>query len=72
MLLAQDRGLTRGFAVQKPIRAVGIEAQDPVTHRLQAHAADRSRLGAGAPVIDRRQSQSLRVCGPSLADAPGS
>jgi hypothetical protein len=29
MLLAQDRGLTRGFAVQKPIRAVGVEAQDP-------------------------------------------
>jgi hypothetical protein len=57
MRLAQDRGLTRGLAVQKPIRTVGIEAQHPVTHRLQAHAADLSRLGAGAPVIDRRQRQ---------------
>ena len=57
MLLAQDRGLTRSLAVQKPIRTMGIEAQDSVTHRLQAHAADPSCLGAGAPVIDRRQSR---------------
>ena len=36
---------------------MGVEAQHPVPHRLQPHAADPGRLGAGAPIIDRRQSQ---------------
>src|SRR3954469_14441785 len=44
-------------AGQEALRAPSVEAQHPIAHDLQRHAADLSRLGAGGPIIDRRQSQ---------------
>src|SRR3954463_7886945 len=41
----------------KALRSPGVEAQHPIAHDLQRHAADLSRLGPGGPIIDRRQSQ---------------
>jgi hypothetical protein len=39
------------------LRSPSVEAQHPIAHDLQRHAADLSRLGPGGPIIDRRQSQ---------------
>src|SRR4051794_14816714 len=39
------------------LRSPRVEAQHPIAHDLQRHAADLSRLGPGGPIIDRRQSQ---------------
>jgi hypothetical protein len=44
-------------ASQEPLRSLGVEAQHPIPHDLQRHAANLSRLGARGPIIDRRQSQ---------------
>ena len=35
----------------------GVEAQHPIAHDLQGHAANLSRFGARGPLIDRGQSQ---------------
>src|SRR4051794_33594630 len=39
------------------LRSPRVEAQHPIAHDLQRHAADLSRFGPGGPIIDRRQSQ---------------
>ena len=44
-------------AGQEALGSFGVEAQHPIAHDLQRHAADLSRLGPGGPIIDRRQSQ---------------
>lgn len=55
--LVQDRSSARGLAVDQPGRALGVEAQHPVTHALQGPAADPRRLRPKLPLIDRGQSQ---------------
>ena len=67
MLIAQDRGLARRFAVQKAVGTLGIEAQDPVAQGLQPHATDLSGLGARAAVVDRRQRQQAAGLRPIFA-----
>ena len=39
------------------LKTPSVEAQHPIPHDLQRHAADLSRFGPGGPIIDRRQSQ---------------
>ncbi len=36
---------------------MGIEAQNPITHGLQANSADLGRVGARAALLDDRQGQ---------------
>ena len=45
------------LAVDQPVRAMGVELHHPVAHDLQRDPADPGRLGAGRPLIDRRQRQ---------------
>ena len=54
--LVQERSSARGLAVDQPGRAPGVDAQHPVAHALQGHAADPRGLGAGCAFVDRCQS----------------
>src|SRR3954447_2421762 len=53
---ARCASVSRGGA-PGALRSPSVEAQHPIAHDLQRHAADLSRLGPGGPIIDRRQSQ---------------
>ena len=57
VLFIEPRGGARRLAGQEALGSPGVEAQHPVPHDLQCHAADPSRLGAGTPIVDRGQSQ---------------
>src|SRR3954453_23798359 len=59
---ARCASVSRGGAPGCPagpeaLRSPSVEAQHPIAHDLQRHAADLSRLGPGGPIIDRRESQ---------------
>jgi hypothetical protein len=45
------------LAVDQPVRAMGVELHHPVADDLHSDTADPGRLGAGRPLIDRRQRQ---------------
>lgn len=53
-LIAQDRRLAERLAIREPIGPMGIEAQRPFTHGLQANPTDLGRLGARASLAGRR------------------
>jgi hypothetical protein len=57
VLAVEPRRSTRRAAGPEPLGSLGVEAQHPIAHDLQRHAANLSRLGAGRAIIDRRQSQ---------------
>jgi hypothetical protein len=57
VLLGEPRRGSWRPARQKALRSPGVEAQHPIAHDLQRHAADLSRFGARGPIIDRGQSQ---------------
>ena len=63
-LLAQEpwRGALRAEVLQ-PIRALGVEAVNPVAQRLTIHPADLRRVFADHPIQNCRQrpQESLRV-----------
>ena len=60
------------LAVDQPRGPLGVEAQHPVPHDLQRHAADLGRLAARPPVMDRRQGrQPTRLrCVPRASRLP--
>jgi hypothetical protein len=66
LLGIQQRRVARRFAVDQPWRTFDIEGQHPIPHRLHSDTADRGRLAAGCPVIDRRQRQQA----PGLVGIP--
>ena len=49
--------VARHLAVDQPRRAVCVEGQHPVAHRLQAPRTDPRRLRAAAAILDRSQRQ---------------
>src|SRR5260221_2252993 len=55
--LVQQRRLARCLAGLKARRTVGVEAQDPIAHRLQPDAADRGSSRTRLAGIDRGQRQ---------------
>ena len=55
--LTEDRPPARGLAVDQPGRALGVEAQHPVTHALQGYATTAGRLRPRLAVVDHGQSQ---------------
>jgi hypothetical protein len=57
VLIGEPRRGSWRPARQKALRSPRVEAQHPIAHDLQRHAADLSRFGAQGPIIDRRQSQ---------------
>jgi hypothetical protein len=57
MLVLQKRWLPRRLAIDKAIRAVGVETKRPVANDLKRHAADLRRFAACRPVIDRREGE---------------
>jgi hypothetical protein len=57
MLAMEPRRGTGRSAGQEALGSSGVEAQHPVPHDLERHAADLGRLGAGGSIVDRRQSQ---------------
>ena len=57
VLIVEPRRSPWRSAGQKALGSMRVEAQHPIAHDLQRHAADLSRFGAGGPIIDRRQSQ---------------
>jgi hypothetical protein len=59
----QARTGPRGLAVDQPVRAIGVEGQDPVAHRLQPDPADLGRLRARAARRDHRQRQQAAGLG---------
>jgi hypothetical protein len=50
--------LARRLAVDQTGWPPGVETQHPVAHGLQAHIRGPGRVGAGAPVINRRKRQN--------------
>jgi hypothetical protein len=57
LLIVEPRRGPWRSAGQEALRSPSVEAQHPIPHDLQRHAANLSRFGAGGPIIDRRQSQ---------------
>jgi hypothetical protein len=57
VLIVEPRRSPWRSAGQKALGSMRVEAQHPIAHDLQRHAADLSRFGAGGPIRDRRQSQ---------------
>ena len=57
LLAVEPRRSTRRPAGEETLGSFGVEAQDPVAHDLQRHAADLGRLGAGGAIMYRGQSQ---------------
>jgi hypothetical protein len=57
MLVLQKRRLPRHLAIDKAIRAVNVEAKNPVANDLKRHAADLRRLAACRPVVNRRKGE---------------
>src|SRR4051812_39880980 len=57
VLIGEPRRGPRGPAGPEALRSPRVEAQHPIAHDLQRHAADLSRFGARGPIIDCRQSQ---------------
>jgi hypothetical protein len=57
VLLREPWQGARRSAGEEAFRSPGVEAQHPIAHDLQGHAANLSRLGARGPIIDRRQRQ---------------
>ncbi len=55
--VVEQRWLARRLAGLKARRAVGVEAQDPIAHRLQPDAADRGSGRTRLAGIDRRKRQ---------------
>ena len=55
--LVQDRSSARGLTVDQPGRALGVEAQHPVTHALQGYATTAGRLRPRLAVVECGQSQ---------------
>ena len=55
--LVELRRLAPRLAIDKPVRPRGVEAQHPVTHRLQTDTANPRRLTPRAAVVDRGQRQ---------------
>ena len=56
LVIEPRRGAWRSSG-QEALGSSGVEAQHPVAHDLQGHAADLGRLGAGGSIIDRGHSQ---------------
>jgi hypothetical protein len=57
MLAMEPRRGTGRSAGQEALGSSGVEAQHPVPHNLERHAANLGRLGAGGSIVDRGQSQ---------------
>jgi len=57
MFVLQKRRLSRRLAIDKAIRAVGVETKNPVANDLKRHAADLRRFAARGPVVDRRDGE---------------
>ena len=57
LLVVEPSRRARRSAGQEALGSSGVEAQHPVAHDLQRHAADLGRLGAGGSLRDRGQSQ---------------
>ena len=64
--VSQKRYRAGRLAITQPVRALGIEPHHPVTHDLQRHLAQSSRLAA-APIVDHRQGQQPSRLGRVLA-----
>jgi hypothetical protein len=57
LTLIEQRWLARSLAGHKARRTIGIEPQDPITHRLQPDAADRGSSRARFAAVYRGQRQ---------------
>jgi hypothetical protein len=57
LAVVQLAGVARGLAVDQALRAAGVEPHNPVPDGLQPDAADPSRFGPGAAIIDLGQRQ---------------
>ena len=57
MFVLQKRRLPRRLAIDKAIRAIGVETKNPVANDLKRHAADLRRFAACRPIIDRREGE---------------
>ncbi len=64
----QLRLLARLLAVDQPRRAIRVEGQHPVAHRLQAHRPNPRRIGPAAAVVDLSQSQETTALARIPAD----
>jgi transposase-like protein len=53
--IIEDRGLAGSLAVKQPIRAQGVEADDPVAHDLKGHTPGPGGLAPAAAVINLSQ-----------------
>ena len=53
----QNGGAARGLSVDQPIRAVFVEAQDPVAHDPQPYPGQLGRVGAGVSVVEGGERQ---------------
>jgi hypothetical protein len=53
----QNGGAARGLSVEQPVRAVFVEADDPVAHDLQTHAGELGGVRARVPVVDGGERQ---------------
>ena len=59
--------LAGGLPINQPIRASGIEPQDPVAHDLKTYAPDTRRIASAATIVNLGQRQQpaalVRVLG---------
>ena len=67
MLVLEQGRLARCFAILEALRTLGIEAQHPITDRLQADATDARRIAARAAVKNLGKRQQTTGKGGILA-----
>lgn len=72
MLGSKHRTRARRLAVKQALGPAGIEAQHPVSDRLQAHAADLCRRAPCITIVNHRQRQQPPnlICVPAQTRQP--